>query len=526
MKKDNLQDAMKDIDPRLVREASGNKRSSSKTLVGISVSVLSIVLVAAIVMSAVLLVPGTPKNNNTGNTGRLPQKNDDVLVIPGPSNGLSFGEKLGDGVVTGSPGHENPGDRGDIFYDASEGLEFGGEGYEGEIPMPVEAPAGVDSGKSSEGWDVPESYVIRESNISAGTLTAAEWRDRDNLKDWFSLINENSWNAYLSERRLYSNRVIKVHVADGDNVCFNVEIEALAEGKVLAVGRTDINGDAVLAYDILGNLNVKPDAVRILGKETAIEKGATEISVDVSSEEGYDKPYKLDLMFMIDTTGSMGDELRYIEAELSDMVKRVSESGNQLSIRVSVNFYRDEYDDYIVKYYDFREDIRECIGQIEQEIANGGGDMPEAVHKALSNAVTGHEWRADAVKLCFLVLDAPPHTEAEVQGIGLDIANSLVTASGYGIRIIPVYCSSEGGNETEFILRSYALVTGGTFIFLTDDSGIGYSHATPTVSSEYDVEFLNECMIRVTCEYMGLEYSAPEKPVVEDNGSANEPNGN
>ena len=531
MKKDDLQNAMKDIDPKLVREASGKKTVSKKTLVGISVSALSVVLVAAIVLSAVLIKPaksGGPSSNNGGKQGG------DVLVIPGPSDGLFFGKKLGDGVVEGSSGDYNSGYYGEEpeAYPAP-GSSGAKGGYSDEVYYSVTdgdsgGPAAVreDAGYPVEGVVTDPYYGIpgteSEWNISAGTLTAGEWRDRDNLGDWFSLINENEWNSYLSSRKLYSNRVVKVHVADGDSVCFNVRAEVLANGKVLAGGRTDVNGDVVLAYDILGNQNVKPDTVRILGKDTAIEDGASDISVDISSEEGYDKPYKLDLMLMIDTTGSMGDEISYLAAELSDMVKRISESGKQLSIRVSVNFYRDETDDYVVKYYDFRENIDECIEQIRQEYASGGGDMPEAVHKALSNAVSGHEWRADAVKLCFLVLDAPPHTESEVQGIGVDIANSLLMASEYGIRIIPVYCSSDSGNETEFILRSYALVTGGTFIFLTDHSGIGNPHAEPTVG-EYDVEFLNDCMVRVTCEYLGLEYTAPEAktPAVQDGSDAN-----
>ncbi len=53
-------------------------------------------------------------------------------------------------------------------------------------------------------------------------------------------------------------------------------------------------------------------------------------------------------------------------------------------------------------------------------------------------------------------------------------------------------------------------MTGGTYIFLTDDSGIGYSHRSPSTES-YDVETLNECMIRVVCEYCGLEYEPKEK---------------
>ena len=68
--------------------------------------------------------------------------------------------------------------------------------------------------------------------------------------------------------------------------------------------------------------------------------------------------------------------------------------------------------------------------------------------------------------------------------------------------------SSGVDKDTEVLLRSFAVMTGGTYIFLTDHSGIGNPHLDPTVE-EYTVEALNECMIRVICEYCGLEYTAP-----------------
>lgn len=151
--------------------------------------------------------------------------------------------------------------------------------------------------------------------------------------------------------------------------------------------------------------------------------------------------------------------------------------------------------------------------------AEGGGDYPEAVHTALDNAINGHEWREDAVKICFLVLDAPPHSESEVQGINKEILGSVEKAAELGIKMIPV-ASSGVDTETEVILRSFAVMTGGTYLFLTDDSGIGGSHLEPTVG-EYTVEPLNECMIRVVCEFCGLPYQAqtvyePSDPPVGD----------
>ena len=63
--------------------------------------------------------------------------------------------------------------------------------------------------------------------------------------------------------------------------------------------------------------------------------------------------------------------------------------------------------------------------------------------------------------------------------------DNVAAAARRGIRILPVV-SSGADTETEFLMRTAAAVTGGAYVFLTDDSGIGYSHLEPTIG-DYDV---------------------------------------
>ena len=88
--------------------------------------------------------------------------------------------------------------------------------------------------------------------------------------------------------------------------------------------------------------------------------------------------------------------------------------------------------------FDFRENIEECLEQIQEQHADGGGDYPEAVHTALDNAVSGHSWREEAVKLCFLVLDAPPHTEEEVQGVNESLRKTVMNAAEASGSSVPI----------------------------------------------------------------------------------------
>ncbi|MBQ4101895.1 MAG: hypothetical protein IJC85_03310, partial [Oscillospiraceae bacterium] len=134
---------------------------------------------------------------------------------------------------------------------------------------------------------------------------------------------------------------------------------------------------------------------------------------------------------------------------------------------------------------------------LASEEAADGGDTPEAVDAALEDALKNHTWDEEATKILLLVLDAPPHEEAEV--IKRMQEYSLLAAK-MGVRIIPVLCSG-GDTSCEYLMRSLAMMTGGEYVFLTDDSGIGGSHLKPTIG-EYKVEKLNDLLVNLIGEYL------------------------
>ncbi len=205
----------------------------------------------------------------------------------------------------------------------------------------------------------------------------------------------------------------------------------------------------------------------------------------------------LDFMIVCDTTGSMGDELSYLAAELKDIVTRIKEDNGNIKTRLSVNFYRDEQDEYVVREYPFTDNLADVVNAIGEQYASGGGDFPEAVHTALDSAINRHEWNEDAVKVMFLVLDAPPHDDGQIPS---EVKDLIEKAAGMGIRIVPVAASGID-KSTEYLLRHMAFLTGGTYTFLTDDSGIGFTHLEPTIG-DYTVERLNDMMVRIVDSYL------------------------
>ena len=126
---------------------------------------------------------------------------------------------------------------------------------------------------------------------------------------------------------------------------------------------------------------------------------------------------------------------------------------------------------------------------LAKQYAGGGGDMPEAVEVAMSQTM-GLKWRDDAVKSTLFVADAPPHSD--------DVANAWAAtevAREKRIQIVPV-ASSGVDDAAQYLMRAMAAVTQSRYIFITDDSGIGNSHAEPSVDC-YKVTKLNSLILRV-----------------------------
>lgn len=386
--------------------------------------------------------------------------------------------------------------------------EGDGEGdwgdFVGDEPIWIDDP--VVPIDPAEPWE-PEP-VIEPVAPRAGLLTAGEWNDNrhmDFLRNLLANGQEQNYKEYFNAWNLRPFNRIVVHVTDPDGADLrNVKAEAYsAAGALLGSARTDNRGIAYIFYNLVGNTEEIPSFVQVTVNDVAVlyEVTSADLMDDSVAEISFANiarvPKQLDLMMVVDTTGSMGDEIRYLQTELEDVISRVSGNNANLPIRLSVNFYRDLGDDYVVKSHPFSSNIDEQMAYLRVEYAEGGGDYEEAVEMALEDAVNNHDWSEDSTKIMFIVLDAPPHNTADIRA---SLASTLADAAAKGIRIVPI-ASSGVDKSTEFLLRTFAMVTGGTYTFLTNDSGIGGDHIEPTIGS-YDVEYLNDLMVGIIDEYL------------------------
>lgn len=343
-------------------------------------------------------------------------------------------------------------------------------------------------------YPYPEPYPeYNPEPPQAGLLTGGEWRDNDHWSDWNELYStRDDWSTFKNDWRISFDNRIAVKVTSGG--------KPLEGAKVTCGGTSAVTDNKGRAYLFYAALNGPTETITVsygdITEELDGVVGDAELECELSGAAA-ENSKKLDFMIMCDTTGSMSDELAYLQEELKDIITRIQRDNSNLPIRLSINFYRDEGDEYVVCEYPFTEDIGAAVEELGKQYAAGGGDFPEAVHTALESAVNNHDWQEDSVKLMFLVLDAPPHDDPQI----IDSVNSLVAqAASQGIRIIPI-ASSGIDKSTEYLLRTMAFATGGTYTFLTNDSGIGGDHIEATVGA-YNVERLNDMMVRIVNGYL------------------------
>jgi hypothetical protein len=117
---------------------------------------------------------------------------------------------------------------------------------------------------------------------------------------------------------------------------------------------------------------------------------------------------QLDVVFAVDSTGSMSSAIEWIQQDVARMMRALGVISREP--RIGIVLYRDRGDLYVVKEQALTGDGRKLAAAIAGAEAGGGGDMPEAVYSALRSSVGNMNWAADH-RFIIVVGDAPPHEE-------------------------------------------------------------------------------------------------------------------
>lgn len=360
-------------------------------------------------------------------------------------------------------------------------------------------------------------YLGERPEARSGILTAGEVNDFAKWDLWTDLTEttlaqmRRTWA--MAPQGRYAFHLQDVHglpIADAV-----VRLEQ-ADGTVLFRSRTDNTGKAELwaSLDTTRNLPAGPFALVVshggltqrLDDVQPFQHGVNRMILDVPCGPSNN----VDVAFVVDATGSMQDELDFLQAELNEIIYRSKKIGNQLNFRFANVFYRDvgPNEEYLTRTMPFTRVLSKGVNFISAQQADGGGDTPEAVEVALDSAINHLQWSTEArVRIIFLVLDAGPHNTPQVRQRMRELVRE---ASAKGIRIVTVAASGID-KATEYLLRSVALGTNGTYTFLTNHSGVGLPHIEPT-TDHYGVESLSGLLARILKSYTYMPDCQQEIP--------------
>jgi Mg-chelatase subunit ChlD len=208
----------------------------------------------------------------------------------------------------------------------------------------------------------------------------------------------------------------------------------------------------------------------------------------------------LDVLFLLDSTGSMGDEIASLQSSLESIADQIDDLQPRQDLRFGLVTYRDRGDQYIVKKANFTANVRAFENQLNDIQAKGGGDYPESLNEALYVAIHEMDWREDdSIRLVFLVADAPPHLDYEQD---FDYAQEMAIAAANGIKIFPI-AASGADDQAEYIFRQIAQFTQARFIFLTyegpSNGGDPGDVSTMHIDS-YGVQDLDDLVVKLVRE--------------------------
>ncbi len=362
----------------------------------------------------------------------------------------------------------------------------------------------VTSGRTK---DIARPLHMEKKSIDkgkAGVMTAGVWNDLENWSRFDKTLKEEKvhaeqWNWKMDNRR-YAVEITDKNGKPAIDIALQMRN---ADGGIFWNARTDNRGFAELWYaPFLPHISDLPHDFFLFAKYgergfTKLGKLSSDGDVRNSFRINFETstPTDVDICFVVDATGSMGDEINYLKEELMELMLRSSEFIPCGDLRLSTVFYRDVHDAYTTVSAPFTNRFEDAVDFVQLQSAGGGGDYPEAVDAGLNEAIEKLNWSTSALtRLCFLVLDAPPHKEkkAEIERLTNEYAKK-------GIKIIPIAASGID-KPTEFLMKRMAAITSGDYIYITDHSGVGNSHIKPS-GVKSDVDLLKNQLEKIIKKY-------------------------
>ena len=381
----------------------------------------------------------------------------------------------------------------------------------GAVPATPTAPSAEPAAAAPEPGALSEARAApSQSGLKAGYSD-----DNDQFNYFVKFLDQYKstphYDLAIGERVL-----IKVVDSQGKPVS-NAQVAVKSGAKELATGKTYADGSFNLYPLELGDASASEYAVSAAsGSLSAATKvlrgGPRSVSIALGGPRVVPAPLPVDVLFVLDTTGSMGEEIERLRSTIEIISANITTLAPKPALRFGMVLYRDadadeEYDTKIVP---FTSDLGEFQKALDDVSADGGGDDPEDMQSALRDAVGAMKWNDDGIRLGFIITDAQPHLD---YGQDYTYAVSARAAKAKGIKLFSI---GAGGLplEGEYPLRQIAQYTQGKYIFLTygekgESAGGKEGSVSHHTGSNYASDKLEAIVIRFVREEIARQSDRP-----------------
>src|SRR5688572_16407947 len=220
-------------------------------------------------------------------------------------------------------------------------------------------------------------------------------------------------------------------------------------------------------------------AQRTVTRTTTTTRTTKTTTTIVAPKPAPDNRDTLEMVFVLDTTGSMGGLIDGAKQRIWGIINEVMQKPSKPRVRVGLVAYRDLGDEYVTKILPITEDLDKAYTTLMDYHAAGGGDTPENVRKALAEGVRSAGWSTPKNRLAqivFLVGDAPPQNYNQEP----DVLITTAEAVRKNMIVNTIQCGSLDG--TKEIWQTIARRGEGKYFAIAQDGGV------QAISTPYDTK--------------------------------------
>ena len=443
---------------------------------------------------------------------------------PEPSRESGTTPSTGDGWIEGEPDWDEVSEDAAVEAEAMAEADMAADAAEmaaeeaasAAAPALATATTAAPAPDTATGDPAPEivpaevvDEVVHESEQLQTRLTGGSIDDNERFEDYLAYRSVFFDLDILVRDLDPTGRIVVTVTGEAGLPVAGAEV-LVAAGQVGVGLRTTADG-TVRFHPEAYELGDGPFTVSVGGVSAEATRGQS-VALETSLPTAAGETVALDVLFLLDSTGSMDDEIYQLKITIDEVAHRIHQLPGDVDVRLGMTLYRDEFDEYLTATFDLTPDIQAFAGALAEVVAYGGDDYPEALDEALADALSQPSWRSasETVQLVFLVADAPPQVLRQVP---VPYTDSMREAARRGIKIFPV-SSSGTDDQAEFVFRQLAQFTGARYVFLTYGAGGRATGGASDIGQrDYEELSLDDLIVRLVAEELAdLHGTADAEP--------------